>query len=50
MLIDNGDLVEQLQETVVKKAQKCNLNSKVINFMKDEGKLEAGEHYTKLLT
>jgi hypothetical protein len=50
MLIENTELVEQLNEAVVKKAKQGDMHSKVINFMKDEGKQEAEGHYQKLLS
>ncbi|CDW85604.1 kinesin motor domain protein [Stylonychia lemnae] len=49
MLIENSGLVEQLNETVVKKTQTKDLQSKRINFMKDEGKQNAEDTYRKLL-
>ena len=50
MLIENSNLVEQLHESVVKKTNLEGLSSKKINFMKDEGKKNADESYTKLLS
>ena len=50
MLIENSELVEQLNEEVMKKANPVQLQSKRINFMKDEGKKEAEVNYTKLLS
>lgn len=46
MLIENAGLVDQLNETVVKKtqgnaSQGGDMHSKRINFMKDEGKRDA---------
>ena len=48
MLIENSSLVDQLNETVIKKTNIGQLDSKRINFMKDEGKKEAETNYTKL--
>eukprot|EP00347_Sterkiella_histriomuscorum_P016198 403354110 len=54
MLIENAGLVDQLNETVVKKTQGNNsasgeMHSKRINFMKDEGKRDAELNYQSLL-
>lgn len=38
MLIENSELVEQLNEEVLKKAKPAELASKRVNLMKDEGK------------
>lgn len=47
MLIDNADLVDHLYEGVIKKT--TGLESKKINYVKDEGKQKAEEGYSKLL-
>ena len=52
MLIENSGLVEQLNESVIKKTSqgsRSSQGSQRINFMKDEGKKEAEDNYTKLL-
>ena len=47
MLVENATLVDQLNETVVKKVTQEG-GQKRINFVKDEGKQEAEKGYMEL--
>ncbi len=49
MLIENSNLVEQLNENVIGKTTKSNLQSKHINHMKDEGRNQAINQFGKVL-
>ena len=49
MLLENQNLVNHLQETVVKKTELISFNNVKINFVKDDGKNEAAETFQKLM-
>ena len=50
MLVENNELVENLSENVMARAKQGQLHSKVINFMKDEGKAQAQHNFSKLFS
>ncbi len=50
MIVENQNLVKHLNNTVLKKTEQKSFNNVRINFVKDDGKKEASDHYGKLLS